>query len=86
MSRKPYSKFTHTHFKVKAKKLRKKDCVSILGTSAHVTSNLKNDSDTRILVLETTCGPKPRTFLVILANNIKVNVAKSKSKNFPKNR
>lgn len=85
MARKPISTHTTTNFKVKAKKLRKKDRVFLFGYCTLVTSNNSNDYHERVLELETAYGPR-RNFKVIIGDNVKVNVSKHEHTNHPENR
>ena len=85
MSRKPFHTHTYTHYKVKAKNLKKGDQLSFSGLSLKVKSNKKNDCRERVLQLNTYSGAQ-KQILVIMPRNLKVTVTKRKYKSYPKNR
>lgn len=86
MNRKPYLTSTHTHTKVKAKNLNKKDRVSIFGQTARVIDVDNAPGDKNVGVLVRMLQAPNKKVLVITPKNHKVTVTEHKFKSNPKNR
>jgi hypothetical protein len=86
MARKPFMTSTHSHFKVKAKNLKKKDHLSLLGTSATVidVDNAPGAKDVEITVRLN--RPPFREVGIVIAKKQKVTVYENETKSYPENR
>lgn len=88
MARKPYMTSTHTSFKVRARKLRKNDRVTLLGQSARVVTVWQDQDDSDcILALRFINGNRSgKKLSVTLPKNTKVTVTEHEFVSRPENK